>query len=133
MVAIPDRYHDLFAKPTFAHLATQDPSGCPHVTPVWIDLSDDGERLLVNTERDRRKERNVQRDPHVGVSMVDPDDPYRRFGAMGRVVDDREAGARAHIDALAQRYMDTEEYPMPIETRRVILAIAPDEVFGGAP
>ena len=52
MVSIPDEYHDLFEKETFAHVATVLPDGVPHVTPVWVDYDEDADRVLVNTERD---------------------------------------------------------------------------------
>lgn len=62
----------LFEKATFAHLTTITPKGKPHSTPVWIDYDDEFNQLLVNTERGRRKERNVAKNPAVAVSMTDP-------------------------------------------------------------
>ena len=129
MGAIPDQYHDLFEKPTIAHLGTLTPEGAPHVTPVWIDYDETTGHLLVNTERGRRKERNVDRDPAVGVSMTDPDDPYRRLSVVGEVVSVSTEGARAHIDELAGRYTGEAAYAEPIETERVLLHIAIEEVL----
>ena len=129
MASIPDDYHDLFEKQTFAHVATLTDEGLPHVTPVWIDYDADDDRLLVNTERHRQKARNAARTPGVGVSMTDPDDPYRHLSVIGEVEELTTDGARAHIDDLAQRYMDADEYPNPIESERVILRIRPDRVM----
>ncbi|PCR92796.1 PPOX class F420-dependent oxidoreductase [Natrinema ejinorense] len=129
MASIPEEFHDLFEKKTFAHVATLTEEGLPHVTPVWIDYDADENRLLVNTERGRQKERNAQHNSGVGVSMTDPDDPYRHLSVIGEVDEITTAGARAHIDELALRYMDTEEYPNPIETERVLLRIRPDRVL----
>ncbi|MFD1563727.1 PPOX class F420-dependent oxidoreductase [Haloarchaeobius amylolyticus] len=129
MTSIPDDFHDLFEKKTFAHVATLTPEGLPHVTPVWIDYEADGDRLLVNTERNRQKAQNAARTPDVGVSMTDPDDPYRHLSVIGEVEDVTTDGARAHIDDLAQRYLDVDEYPNPIESERVILRIRPDRVM----
>ncbi|ADB59627.1 PPOX class putative F420-dependent enzyme [Haloterrigena turkmenica DSM 5511] len=128
MTAIPDAFHDLFEKRTFAHVATLTEETDPHVTPVWIGYDADDDRLLVNTERGRRKERNVREDPSVGVSMVDPENPYRRLSIIGEVEEITTEGAREHIDELAQRYTGEDEYGMPIETERVILRIRVDEV-----
>lgn len=128
MASIPATFHDLFEKATFAHIATLWPTGAPHVTPVWIDYDPDADRLLVNTERGRRKEKNVQTDPRVGVSMIDPDNPYRMLSVTGEVVEITTDGARDHIDALAKRYLGADGYPNPIETERVILSISPDDV-----
>ena len=129
MAAIPEKFHDLFEKKTFAHVATLTEEGLPHVTAVWIDYDEDDDRLLVNTERGRRKERNVKMNPSVGVSMIDPDNPYRNLSVIGEVEEITTEGARDHIDELTQRYMGEDEYPMPIQTERVILRIQADEVM----
>ena len=128
MPAIPDAFHDLFDKDTFAHVVTLFPDGTPQATPVWIDYDADADRLLVNTESHRRKTRNVKQNPDVAVSMIDPDDPYRYLSVTGEVEEITTDGARAHIDQLAANYMGVEEYPNPIESERVILRIRPDRV-----
>ena len=130
MAAIPSEYHDLFERSTIAHVATILPNGFPHVTPVWIDYDVEEELLLVNTERDRRKERNVRENPKVGVSMTDPDDPYRRISVFGTVVEQTTEGAREHINELSHRYTG-QEYTEAneIETERVLLKINPEQVF----
>ena len=127
--SIPDEFHDLFDRQTIAHLATLTPETEPHVTPVWIDYDPDENRLLVNTERGRRKERNVSQHSSVGLSMVDPDDPYRRLSVIGEVETVTTDGAREHIDELSERYTGTAAYPNEIETERVIVRIRPTEVF----
>ncbi|MFQ3319083.1 MAG: PPOX class probable F420-dependent enzyme [Natronomonas sp.] len=129
MSTIPDDYLDLFEKPTFAHVTTLTPDGTPHTTPVWIDYAADANRLLVNTERERRKERHVAQNPAVSVSMTDSDNPYRFLSVSGEVDEVTEEGARTHADELAVRYMDEEEYPNPIQTRRVLLKIQPTKVL----
>lgn len=127
MSSIPTEFQDLFEKQTFAHVATLTPEGIPHVTPVWVDY--DADRVLVNTERGRRKERNVQQNPKVGASMTDPDDRYRALSVLGEVDEVTEEGAREHIDELARRYTDYDEYQPTIQTSRVLLKIRPDEVI----
>ncbi|NGM70003.1 PPOX class F420-dependent oxidoreductase [Natronolimnobius sp. AArcel1] len=128
MASIPAALHDLFEKETFAHFGTVTPDGVPHVTPVWIDYDLESDRLLVNTERGRQKERNVQATPAVGLSMVDPENPYEYLSVLGEVEEITTDGAREHIDELAHRYTGSA-YDNPIETERVILSIRPDEVL----
>ena len=128
MVAIPADYQDLFEKQTFAHVGTILPSGAPHITPVWVDYDADAGRLLVNTERGRQKERNVRRNPAVGVSMLDPENPYRYLSVVGEVEEITTDGAREHIDELSRRYVDSD-YQNPIETERVILRIRPERLL----
>lgn len=132
MAEIPAEYHDLFERETFASFATKMPAGTPQVTPVWIDreVRDDGDRILVNTARGRQKERNVDRDPQVGVLVLDPDDPYRYVSVRGEVEEVTTEGAVEHIDELARQYMDVEEYPNHGEEsgERVIIRIDPVRV-----
>ena len=131
MSVVPSEYHDLFEKATIAHVVTMLPNDMPHTTPVWIDYDADDDRLLVNTERNRRKSKNAEHDDRVAVSMTDPDDPYRFLSVTGRVEAITTDGAREHIDELAGRYMGKAEYPNPIQSERVILRIRPEEVFTG--
>ena len=128
MASIPSEFRDLFEKQTFAHLATLLPNGAPHVTPVWVDYDAEADRVLVNTERGRRKEKNARNDPRIAVSMTDPDDPYRMLSVTGEVDEITTEGARDHIDELAKRYMGVDDYPNPIQTERVIIAIRPERV-----
>ncbi|WIV68289.1 PPOX class F420-dependent oxidoreductase [Natrialbaceae archaeon AArc-T1-2] len=128
MGSIPADVQDVFEKRTFAHIATVLPDGSPHSTPVWVDYDADADRLLVNTERGRRKEKNVRNDPRVAISMTDPDDPYRMLSVTGEVDEVTTDGAREHIDELSERYTGEDEYPNPIETERVIISIRPKKV-----
>jgi PPOX class probable F420-dependent enzyme len=128
MAEIPQAFHEFFEQATFAHVVTMFPNGLPHASPVWIDYDVDDNRLLVNTERHRQKTRNVERNPAVAVSMLDPDDPYRYLSVSGEVETVTTDGAREHIETLAQRYMGTE-YPSEIVSERVLLRIRPERVF----
>ncbi|EFW92709.1 PPOX class putative F420-dependent enzyme [Haladaptatus paucihalophilus DX253] len=128
MSSIPTEFQELFEKPVFAYFATLTPDGLPHVTPVWVDYDADEDRVLVNTERGRRKERNVRENPKVGMGMTDPDDRYRALSVLGEVDEVTEDGAREHIDDLSRRYTG-EEYQPEIRTARVLLKIRPDEVI----
>jgi PPOX class probable F420-dependent enzyme len=124
---IPSAFADLFQKQAFAHLATLNADGSPQVTPVWVDF--DGSHLLVNTARGRLKDRNLQRDKRVALSIADPANPYRYMGIQGRVVDMSESGADAHIDKMARKYLGKDSYPFrtPSEVR-VLVTIEPTKV-----
>ena len=126
---IPAKYSDIVHKRVFASLATLMPDGQPQVTPVWID-SDNG-HLVVNTAKGRQKHRNVQRDPRVAITMVDPDNPYRYVEIRGRVVEMTEQGARDHIDKMAQKYLGQPKYPWARpDEQRILLKIEPVQVQG---
>ena len=123
---IPEKYLDLFEKRAFANLATVMPNGQPQVTPVWCDFQEG--QVLVNTARGRQKDRNMRRDPHVALSIQDPDNPYRYLEIRGRVEEIKEgAEAEQHIDRMAKKYMGVDKYPhrQPNE-RRVLYKIQPE-------
>ena len=122
---IPENYLDLFQKKAFANLATLMPDGTPQVTPVWVDY--DGEYILVNTARGRQKDKNVQRNRAVALSIQDSDNPYRYLEVRGRVVEITEEGAEQHIDKMAKKYMGVDKYPyrQPGEVR-VLIKIKPE-------
>lgn len=123
--AIPDAFLDLFRKPAYGHLATLMPDGRPQVTPVWCDL--DGEEVLINTAVGRQKDRNMQRDGRVALSIIDPDNAYRYIEVRGRVTARTEQGADEHINRMAKKYLGQDVYPFrqPGE-RRVIYRIRPE-------
>ena len=73
---IPESHIDILAAESYAHLSTVMPDGTPQVTPVWVD-HDGREAILLNTARGRQNELNNQANPKLGVSVHDPDDPYR--------------------------------------------------------
>jgi PPOX class probable F420-dependent enzyme len=106
---IPEGFTDLFSKPAFAHLATIMSDGSPQVTPVWCDF--DGRHIVVNTAKDRVKDRNMRRNPHVALDISDPENPYRYLAIQGRVVEVTEAGADEHIDRMAKKYLGKDRYP----------------------
>jgi len=122
---IPNKYLDLFNKKAFANLATLMPDGQPQVTPVWCDY--DGQHLLINTAKGRQKDRNMQRDPHVALSIMDPDNPYRYLEVRGRVAEATEQGADEHINRMAKKYLGLDQYPyrQPGEVR-VLYKIQPE-------
>jgi PPOX class probable F420-dependent enzyme len=107
----------LIARPILATLATLEGDGSPQVTPLWIEA--DGDDLLVNTARGRVKARNVERDPRVAVTVIDPENAYNVVAVRGTVVEITTDGADEHIDRLAKKYLGVDAYPFhrPEEVR----------------
>ena len=127
--SIPDSHLDLFRKKAFAHLATLMPDGRPQTTPVWVDY--DGKNVLINTAEGRQKDKNMQRDGRVAISISDPDNPYRYLEVRGRVVERTREGADRHIDAMAKKYLGKDKYPyaQPGEVR-VLYKVATEKTHG---
>ena len=124
---IPDSHLDLFKKKAFAHLATLMPNGQPQVTPVWVDYN--GRHVVINTAEGRQKDKNLQRDGRLALSIIDPDNPYRYLEVRGRIADRTRVGADDHIDAMAKKYLGQDKYPYrrPGEVR-VIYKVQPEHI-----
>lgn len=128
MKNIPAEYLDLFKDETraFLYLATTMPDGSPQVTPVWFDADDT--YILVNTAKDRVKEKNMRARPHVAVCIQDPANPYRYLQVRGQVVEITEDGADAHIDRLSLKYTGNPKYGnRRANEKRVTCKILPDK------
>jgi PPOX class probable F420-dependent enzyme len=127
MVSLPDKVKAILRKKAFAHVATLMPDGSPQVSPVWIDV--DGETILINSARGRRKVANLGNDARVALSVTDPDNPYDAVMIRGRVVEATTEGADRQIDALAKKYLGKDKYPFkkPGEVR-VLYKIEPERV-----
>lgn len=124
---IPVEFQDLFIKRAYAHLATVMPDGSPHVSPVWVDF--DGKFVIVNSVRGRVKDRNIERERRVALSIQDPDDPYRYLLVRGSVIEINEEGAEESIDNLAVKYTGAKyKWRKPGQVR-VIYKVEPDQVF----
>lgn len=122
---IPDDKRDLLESTALAHVATVGPNGEPQNNPVWFGW--DGELLSFSQTTGRQKLRNLQREPRVALSIVDPANPYRYLeirGTVERVDPDPE---RAFINSMAKKYMGVEEYPwhQPGD-ERVVVVVRPE-------
>jgi len=122
------KFQDLFDKNAIAHFATLMPDGTPQVTPVWVDF--EGEFLLINTAHGRQKDRNVRRNPRVGVEIMDPDNSAHYMQVRGRVVEILEAGALEHAERLSRKYTGQPFGPLPEGQVRVVIKILPEHVNG---
>jgi PPOX class probable F420-dependent enzyme len=110
-----------------ATVVTLMPNGQPQALLTWVDS--DGEHILVNTEPQRQRARNVTRDPRITVLIHSSDSPYDWSEVRGHVVGTITGDeARRHIDELARKYTG-QDYGRPIGPQgRVVLKVAPDKV-----
>jgi PPOX class probable F420-dependent enzyme len=121
MTELPADVRELFERRNFAHLATVLPDGSPHSVPVWMRI--EGARLVFFTQTQSRKARNLEHDPHVAISVVDEQNPYRSAWVRGRVVDRIEGEpALEIIDRISQQYTGAD-FPM---RSGVVHVIEPD-------
>jgi len=122
--ALSERQAELLWSDNIAVVATVREDGSPQLTPTWVDY--DGEHVLVNTAEGRFKPRNLRRNTHVSVCVVDRDDAYNWVSITGtaELIHD---GAVEDIHELARKYTGAD-YPLNPEEQRVIVKITPERV-----
>ncbi len=125
MVTIPSGYADLLQSTALANVATIGPHGEPQVNPVWFGW--DGEHVLFSQTKGRQKYHNVQREPRIALSIVDPANPFRYLEIRGKIARIDEDPDFAFINSMAKKYMGKDEYPFhqPGDVR-VVLVIEPE-------
>lgn len=111
-----------------AVLVTLLEDGRPHASVVWYEFADGVLRL--NSERGRRKVRNIERDPRVTIVVVDPDDQHRYLEVRGDAVSVTEHGALEHRAALDRRYLGSDHWSDPADDAhaRVVISVRPVSV-----
>ena len=126
-MALDDDVIRLAKGPNLATVVTLMPDGQPQALLTWIDT--DGDELLVNTEPQRQRARNVARDPRVTVLIHSAENAWDWAEVRGHVSGTTDGQvARDHIDELSNRYVG-HDYRNPIGPHgRIILRIAPDKV-----
>jgi PPOX class probable F420-dependent enzyme len=108
----------------FGTVAVNLPNGQILSQVMWVDADD--EHVIFNTEVHRAKFRAIGQNPAVTVTVWNAANPYGYAEVRGTVAETiRGDEARAHIDALSQRYTG-HAYAGDIESERVIVKIAPD-------
>ena len=71
----------------------------------------------------------MRRNPEVSLVVVNSENPYEYASVRGRVVEDTHDGADEHIDGLAKKYLNKDEYPFrQLGEQRVKFLIEPEWV-----
>jgi PPOX class probable F420-dependent enzyme len=118
---IPDDYAPLLLDPNYGHLGTVRPDGGVQVNPMWYEF--DGEFLRFTHTTKRAKFRNLQHNPAMSLSVLDPNDPFRYLEVRGRLVDVVPDPTGAFYVHLAERYDDPDRDAPADKADRVILVM----------
>jgi hypothetical protein len=76
---------------------------------IWADVQDG--QIGINSAEGRTWPDNVRRNPEVSFVVVNNENPYEYVSVRGRIVEDTHEGADEHIDGLAKKYLNKDEYP----------------------
>jgi len=118
-------------EPQIAHVATVMPDGSPQVTPVWVDVDDDGSHVIINSRQETLKTRNGQREPRIALSVVDAANSHRGLSVRGVIVErlSGDQGGTQHIHKMAKKYRGLDEYPNLGDQVRVMMRIKPTHII----
>lgn len=125
MVEIPERARELLGLPLLCNLATTRPDGAPQVNPMWFVW--DGEFIWFTHTNTRQKYKNIQHEPRVSISIIDPDDRYG-YAEIRGVVDHIDPDPEGKLyQRLSEWYNGTPVTPDDA-ARRVAVAVRPTKV-----
>ena len=127
-MTIPERYRYLTDQPLFAHLATVRPDGSVQSNPMWFEVVGDEVRFTHTSKRQKLK--NLQANPTMSLSIVDPQDPLLYVeirGHLAGVIDDPTG---SFYVTLQNRYGNPSTQAPPDSPNRIILRMAIDKVTG---
>ncbi|WP_194817439.1 pyridoxamine 5'-phosphate oxidase family protein [Nocardia sp. XZ_19_385] len=119
----------LLADDTIAHLATIDPSGYPHVTPIWFLW--DGSAFRLTSLADRPHVRRIRMNSRVGVVVdrelglrADGQRPNRQIRIIGdaELTEDRHGQWTARI---REKYLRASADLIPNDDDRILITVTP--------
>ena len=119
----------LFDGKNFPVVATINADGSVQTSVVWAKR--DGDAVLFATVRGRLKERNMQRDPRISLSVFDLADPLKYVEVRGRA-EITEEGGRELINELSHKYDGKDFRTEPPEVVRVVVRVVPEKITGYA-
>jgi PPOX class probable F420-dependent enzyme len=117
---------ELLQKPNYAIVSTHNEDGSILSTVVWVSADDD--EVAINSAVGRRWPTNLERDPNVTLLVYEDGNPYNYVEIRGNANATKD-DADEHINALAKKYIDKDEYPFrqPGE-ERIKFAIKPRNI-----
>jgi PPOX class probable F420-dependent enzyme len=115
----------------YGHVVTFNAGGRPQLTMGWLDV--EGDEVLFNTAEGRVKLRNLRSDPRV-IASVQERIALQSYLVLHRTATVTEAGADAHVDKVAKRFLGVGKYPYrQLGEKRLVVRIKTDRIGGFAP
>lgn len=119
---LPADYRHLLEAPLYGHLGTIRPDDTVQVNPMWHEF--DGERIRFTHTNYRQKYRNLQHNPAMSLSIIDPDNPFRYLEVAGKLVEVIPDPEGAFYVRLQNRYGNASSEPPRDKADRVILVMS---------
>ena len=84
---LTEHFARILAAPVFGHLATVRHHGSVQVNPMWFEFDGDAGVIRFTHTTKRAKYRNLQRNPHMTLEALDPENPLRYVEVRGRLAE----------------------------------------------
>ncbi len=123
---IPDAYRPLLEQPNYGSLGTIRPDDTVQVNPMWFEF--DGEHVRFTHTTTRQKYRNLQHNPSMSLSIIDPESPYRYLEVAGTLVEIIPDPTGAYYVHLQNRYGNPSTQPPADHPNRVVLVMSIERV-----
>lgn len=117
---VPDSHRHLLDTHT-AILATNGPDGLPQVTAVAFYHDKDDDLVKISLNDTRQKSKNLRRDPHATLFILDPENPLRtlEIRATAEIIPDSD---KSFCATAGGKYgSDFSRHDRPGETRSKIV------------
>jgi PPOX class probable F420-dependent enzyme len=126
------RPQEIIAAKNYAHLAIPRRDGTIQTVIVWAHTEDGN--VTLNSAEGRGWPANLRRAGTATVTVLADGDPHEWVSVTGRLVQDTHDGALEHINSLAKKYIDADEYPFLVPgEQRIRFALAPERVHYNPP
>jgi general stress protein 26 len=93
----------LFQGRNLAFLATLSKDGSPHVTPVWAEMVEEYNLILINTFKTSATNKHITNDKSIALSIVDQNNPFNMASIKGKVIEQTTQEADEHLKRLAKK------------------------------
>jgi PPOX class probable F420-dependent enzyme len=126
------RPEEIIAGKNYASLAIPRRDGTVQTVIVWAHTEDGN--ITVNSAEGRSWPANLRRAGTATVTVMADGNPFEWVSVTGRVVEDTHDGALEHVNALAKKYIDVDEYPyLAPGEQRIRFVLAPERVHYNPP
>ena len=119
---VPAARRHLLDLPVYGHLGTIRRNDTVQVNPMWFEF--DGEHLRFTHTTYRQKYRNLQHNPSMSLSILDPGNPFHYLEVAGRLVEVIPDPEGAFYVRLQNRYGNPSSTPPRDKADRVILVMS---------
>jgi PPOX class probable F420-dependent enzyme len=126
------RPQEIIAGRNYANLAIPRRDGTVQTVIVWAH-ADDG-NITVNSAEGRSWPANLRHAGTATVTVLADGNPYEWVSVTCRLAEATHDGALEHINMLAKKYIDADEYPyLAPGEQRIRFVLAPERVHYNPP